>query len=91
MHKDFYENLYCVVRGQKHFTLLPPTDLSYINYVDCIGATYNFVEREPGSGEGSFEINIDEPQHTVPWYATFLDQYDRRSDTYVRPQDSIRY
>eukprot|EP01122_Echinamoeba_exundans_P015572 TRINITY_DN7453_c0_g1_i1.p1 TRINITY_DN7453_c0_g1~~TRINITY_DN7453_c0_g1_i1.p1 ORF type:complete len:336 (+),score=52.70 TRINITY_DN7453_c0_g1_i1:35-1042(+) len=67
MHKDFYENLYCVVRGQKHFTLLPPTDLAYINYVDCIGATYNFAEREPGSGEGTFAINVDEPQHTVPW------------------------
>ncbi|TYZ60738.1 hypothetical protein PybrP1_011081 [[Pythium] brassicae (nom. inval.)] len=24
MHKDHYENMYCVVKGQKHFTLLPP-------------------------------------------------------------------
>jgi hypothetical protein len=26
MHSDPYENLYCVVRGAKHFTLLPPGD-----------------------------------------------------------------
>jgi jumonji domain-containing protein 7 len=26
-HKDHYENLYAVVTGEKHFTLLPPTDL----------------------------------------------------------------
>ncbi|KAF1326924.1 putative phospholipase, partial [Globisporangium splendens] len=28
MHKDHYENMYCVVRGQKHFTLLPPADIA---------------------------------------------------------------
>ncbi|KAJ3933696.1 MAG: cupin-like domain-containing protein [Lentinula lateritia] len=26
IHSDPYENIYTVVRGQKHFTLLPPTD-----------------------------------------------------------------
>lgn len=26
-HKDHYENLYAVVSGEKHFTLLPPTDV----------------------------------------------------------------
>ncbi|CAH1786743.1 unnamed protein product [Owenia fusiformis] len=32
MHKDHYENLYCVVSGQKHFILHPPTDLPFIPY-----------------------------------------------------------
>ncbi|ETM46241.1 hypothetical protein L914_08852 [Phytophthora nicotianae] len=27
MHKDHYENFYCVVKGQKHFTLLPPSSV----------------------------------------------------------------
>lgn len=26
-HKDHYENMYAVVKGEKHFTLLPPIDL----------------------------------------------------------------
>lgn len=32
VHKDPYENLYGVVRGQKTFTLLPPTDRPWIPY-----------------------------------------------------------
>jgi len=32
VHKDHYENLYCVVSGEKHFTLLPPTDQPFIPY-----------------------------------------------------------
>lgn len=30
MHKDHYENLYCVISGTKVFTLLPPSDLPLI-------------------------------------------------------------
>ena len=29
MHKDHYENLYAVVRGEKWFTLLPPWDTHF--------------------------------------------------------------
>lgn len=32
VHKDHYENLYCVVSGEKHFILLPPTDRPFIPY-----------------------------------------------------------
>ncbi|OQS01127.1 hypothetical protein ACHHYP_01804 [Achlya hypogyna] len=31
MHKDHYENMYCVVRGRKHFTLLPPSDVAFLH------------------------------------------------------------
>jgi hypothetical protein len=29
-HHDPYENIYCVVTGEKHFTLHPPTDLYWL-------------------------------------------------------------
>ena len=29
-HQDFFENVYCVVRGEKHFTLCPPTDIAFL-------------------------------------------------------------
>jgi len=29
-HKDYFENMYCVVRGTKTFTLFPPTDVAYL-------------------------------------------------------------
>ncbi|KAJ8960799.1 hypothetical protein NQ318_020095 [Aromia moschata] len=32
MHKDPYENIYCVMEGHKDFILIPPTDLPYIPY-----------------------------------------------------------
>ncbi|KAM9777985.1 LOW QUALITY PROTEIN: bifunctional peptidase and (3S)-lysyl hydroxylase JMJD7 [Neosynchiropus ocellatus] len=32
LHKDHYENLYCVVSGEKHFVLLPPTDRPFVPY-----------------------------------------------------------
>lgn len=30
LHKDHFENLYCVMSGQKTFTLLPPTDCAFL-------------------------------------------------------------
>lgn len=38
MHKDHYENIYCVVSGYKDFILHPPTDLAWIPY----GKFYSF-------------------------------------------------
>lgn len=31
VHKDHYENMYCVVRGTKCFTLLPPCDAAFMH------------------------------------------------------------
>jgi len=30
IHKDFFENLYCVLEGEKIFTLLPPSDVAFL-------------------------------------------------------------
>lgn len=32
VHKDHYENLYCVISGEKRFILLPPSDRPFIPY-----------------------------------------------------------
>lgn len=32
MHKDPYENIYCVIDGYKDFILIPPTDLPWVPY-----------------------------------------------------------
>ena len=32
VHKDHYENLYCVLSGEKHFLLHPPSDRPFIPY-----------------------------------------------------------
>lgn len=37
VHKDHYENLYCVVSGEKHFLLHPPSDRPFIPYGKGLG------------------------------------------------------
>ncbi|ELR50372.1 Cytosolic phospholipase A2 beta [Bos mutus] len=53
LHKDHYENLYCVVSGEKHFLLHPPSDRPFIPYELYTQATYQLTE------EGSFRM-VDE-------------------------------
>uniref|UniRef100_A0A1A8N408 Bifunctional peptidase and (3S)-lysyl hydroxylase JMJD7 n=1 Tax=Nothobranchius pienaari TaxID=704102 RepID=A0A1A8N408_9TELE len=61
MHKDPYENLYCVISGEKHFILLPPTDRPFIPY----GVYRPAVYLEQDSGE--FKVVGTEDSQKVPW------------------------
>lgn len=56
VHKDPYENIYCVVTGKKNFILHPPTDLPWIPYQNYPSAVYK--ERE--SGKWTIEPIVDE-------------------------------
>ncbi|XP_050692234.1 bifunctional peptidase and (3S)-lysyl hydroxylase Jmjd7-like [Eriocheir sinensis] len=60
MHKDHYENIYCVISGYKDFILLPPSDAPWVPYRLYPPAAYR--ETHPGT----FTI---EPTHgeEVPW------------------------
>ncbi|PNF29949.1 hypothetical protein B7P43_G07280 [Cryptotermes secundus] len=46
MHKDPFENIYCVISGYKDFILHPPTDRPWIPYKKCPLASYK--EISPG-------------------------------------------
>ncbi|TRZ00661.1 hypothetical protein DNTS_013000 [Danionella cerebrum] len=61
VHKDHYENLYCVISGEKEFILLPPSDRPFIPYELYQPATYRETE------EGTFEIVDEENSPKVPW------------------------
>lgn len=41
-HKDHYENLYAVVSGEKHFLLLPPTDVHRLYVQPYPAANYSY-------------------------------------------------
>lgn len=63
LHKDHYENLYCVISGEKTFTLYPPTDLPYIPHGHYRQACYK------QNLTGEFDV-IDEPvdnKNMIPW------------------------
>lgn len=40
LHKDNYENIYCQVRGEKCFVLLPPVETPCVNITYLEQATY---------------------------------------------------
>nr|XP_054306439.1 bifunctional peptidase and (3S)-lysyl hydroxylase JMJD7 isoform X1 [Pongo pygmaeus] len=61
VHKDHYENLYCVVSGEKHFLLHPPSDRPFIPYELYTPATYQLTE------EGTFKVVDEEAMEKVPW------------------------
>uniref|UniRef100_UPI00398F2EF5 bifunctional peptidase and (3S)-lysyl hydroxylase JMJD7 isoform X2 n=1 Tax=Pristiophorus japonicus TaxID=55135 RepID=UPI00398F2EF5 len=61
LHKDHYENLYCVVSGEKHFILHPPTDRPFIPYELFQPATYKVNE------DGSFDVIDVQNAEKVPW------------------------
>ncbi|XP_060516854.1 bifunctional peptidase and (3S)-lysyl hydroxylase Jmjd7 isoform X2 [Cylas formicarius] len=63
MHKDPYENIYCVVDGYKDFILSPPMDLPYIPYKKFPVRRYKDV------GSGSFEISEIPNQKDISWIA----------------------
>lgn len=41
-HKDHYENLYAVISGEKHFVLLPPTDVHRMYIREYPAAQYHY-------------------------------------------------
>ncbi|XP_078263196.1 bifunctional peptidase and (3S)-lysyl hydroxylase JMJD7 [Rhinoraja longicauda] len=61
LHKDHYENLYCVISGEKHFILLPPTDRPFIPYEHFQPATYKVNE------DGSYDVIDIQNAEKVPW------------------------
>ncbi|KAJ1394827.1 JmjC domain [Sesbania bispinosa] len=67
-HKDHYENLYVVVTGEKHFLLLPPTDVDRLYIRDYPAATYTY-----SSDTGEFDLELEKQTRYVPWF--ILDPY----------------
>ncbi|XP_070697918.1 bifunctional peptidase and (3S)-lysyl hydroxylase JMJD7 [Pempheris klunzingeri] len=61
LHKDHYENLYCVISGEKTFILLPPTDRPFIPYGVYQPAVYRQQD------DGVFHIVDQSGSEKVPW------------------------
>lgn len=57
-HRDFYENIYCVVRGEKRFTLLPPSDVPFVPEAAFRVARHRF---DPKHNRWRVELADDTP------------------------------
>lgn len=64
VHKDPYENMYCVVSGHKDFLLHPPTDLPWIPYGRYRPARWN------DEADGSLRVVDDPHADQVPAHAS---------------------
>ncbi|XP_050307019.1 bifunctional peptidase and (3S)-lysyl hydroxylase Jmjd7 isoform X2 [Anthonomus grandis grandis] len=62
MHKDPYENIYCVIDGFKDFILIPPCDLPYVPYKKYPVKQYQNVTPY------GFEVT-DRDQNEISWIA----------------------
>ncbi|RAL40385.1 hypothetical protein DM860_006455 [Cuscuta australis] len=61
-HKDHYENLYAVITGEKHFLLLPPTDVHRMYIREYPAAQYHYSQESK-----EFSLELEEPVRYVPW------------------------
>ncbi|KAK9888740.1 hypothetical protein WA026_000967 [Henosepilachna vigintioctopunctata] len=64
MHKDPYENIYCVIDGYKDFILISPTDLPYVPYKEYPIAKFENVS--PTSFEMKKESSVCS-SNTIKW------------------------
>lgn len=72
MHKDPYENIYCVIDGYKDFILIPPTDLPYVPYKKYPQAVFKRVDDQwdivPVRVQPSDNnINDESTRSLIPW------------------------
>nr|XP_053618256.1 uncharacterized protein LOC128679824 [Plodia interpunctella] len=71
MHKDPYENIYCVIDGHKDFILIPPTDLPYVPYKRYPQAEFRIIDTQwhiiPNTGQIECQ-GIDSTKDIgIPW------------------------
>jgi len=64
MHKDNYENLYCVLSGVKSFVLISPLEVACVRERTLPSATYKV------DADGGFKIVPDDPPSDVPCWPT---------------------
>lgn len=83
MHKDPYENIYCVIDGFKEFILIPPTDLPFVPYktfsqaefkFDTSVNKWNIIQNFPTDKAKQTDTELDvandvdlEPSYKLPW------------------------
>ncbi len=65
-HSDPYENIYAVIRGEKRFTLLPPTDVHRLYRARDVRVGRYCVADDAGDGI-TWRVELEEPAQRVSW------------------------
>ncbi|KAJ8972793.1 hypothetical protein NQ314_000029 [Rhamnusium bicolor] len=78
MHKDPYENIYCVIDGYKDFILIPPMDLPYVPYKEFP------VKRYKNVTPANFEVESMTCHNSLTWIA--IDPLNKKESLDLYPQ-----
>ena len=70
LHQDPYENMYCVLFGEKHFLLYPPTSEPFLKKEEFQTGRYDMH-----SITKQWMIRLEEGQKKVRWIDTHSDSY----------------
>lgn len=62
MHRDYYENLFTVVRGWKEFTVFPPSEACFL-CDDEEYPVYKYVKNTDSQGLGSQQLKLQRVEH----------------------------
>ena len=77
MHKDNYENLYCMISGVKKFVLISPMEVACVRERTLSAATYK------PDAYGNYKIVPDDPASDVPFWPTLdPDDPEKRPSKY---------
>ncbi|XP_008797954.1 bifunctional peptidase and (3S)-lysyl hydroxylase Jmjd7 [Phoenix dactylifera] len=80
-HKDHYENLYAVITGEKHFLLLPPTDVHRL-YVRHYPAAHYVLD-----DGGELRLELEQPERQVPWCS--VDPYPETAEALAEQREAF--
>ena len=80
LHKDNYENIYVQIRGEKHFTLLPPVEMPCVNETNLSRGRYMPTE----GSNGKLSIIADEGAEHVPVPVWDPDEPTKRATAYSK-------
>jgi jumonji domain-containing protein 7 len=72
LHKDFYENMYAVIEGEKVFHLYPPSDTAYLperKYPPCQYQLHSRDKSTPGRVKTSDLDLLSRNEDSVAWIA----------------------
>ena len=81
LHRDHYENIYCTLEGEKHFTLLPPFSTPYLRQGEYLTTRLKPQGNAMGIDEDTVSttrwlgVNPDNPQDIAEYQLEKLQKY----------------
>lgn len=91
MHKDHYENLYCVSSGEKIFTICPPCDALFLRNITVPSANFNY-DKESNSW---IIQKHNEPNSHVIWMESdverLMDLSGQERDEYLKKHPLLEH